>query len=140
MATKPPPVRRAPKSRALRSARRGPPIANGRAGGGGNNRIDEDKVIKRYVRWLTAASATRQQVFIRRFVKGLQAMPPQQGVKLLLRLELLVKAVGPVTFAHSLICDKEGECKICDNETISFPNSDKVCCRRGPDDHNVIFN
>lgn len=152
MPKQPPPLRRAPKSRRSPGPRGAPPIVelrapgrtapkpDGRSGGANGDEIDPAKIIKRFVRWLNEAGPKRQQLFIHRFIDGIQAMEPCDALEVLKVTKLVVKSVGPVTKAHSAVCNKRGPCDTCESETISFPNSSNVCCVRGPDDHNVIFN
>jgi hypothetical protein len=102
--------------------------------------MQEEKLVKRYVAWLRQANSKQRREFVERFADGLEALDPCDGFNTLMTLGLLVKAVGPVPKGHEKVCVPSAPCATCEELTITVPTSNNVCCIRGVDGHQVVYN
>jgi hypothetical protein len=136
MAQKPATLRRTIKSSLIPRNRRAAPQRKPRTDA--DEQLRDAKVIRRYVAWLLAAPPKQRQMFVERFCRGLQALPPCEGVQTLMSLKLL--GYGPVSSAHAAVCNKNGPCDTCESVTNKVELTSDVCCHRGIDNHSVVFN
>jgi hypothetical protein len=137
MAQKPATLRRTIKSSLIPRNRRAAPQRKSRTDAD-DEQLRDAKVIRRYVAWLLAAPPKQRQIFIERFCRGLQALPPCEGVQTLMILKLL--GYGPVSAAHAAECNPNLPCATCERVTSKVELTNDVCCHRGIDNHSVVFN
>jgi hypothetical protein len=55
-------------------------------------------------------------------------------------VKLIAYSVGPVPRGHEKVCNPDAPCATCEELTFKVSSPTNVCCIRGVDGHQVVYN